>query len=106
MPGFEPFTSGWLPLSDISSGETVIIRRIHELGENAPELMKFLEENGIIPGAEVEIAEILPFNQTISLQVKDHPVTIGFPIVKFIYVEKLLQTNHPWSAAEKPGFTS
>lgn len=90
MPGFESSTSSWIPLAEIVPGETVIIRRIHELGENDPGLMKFLEENGIIPGAVVKISEILPFNQTISLQVNDHQVSIGFSSVKFIYVEKLI----------------
>lgn len=106
MPGFESSTSKWIPLAEIVPGETAIIRRIHELGENDPELMKFLEENGIIPGAEVEISAILTFNQSISLLVNDHQVSIGFSIVKFIYVEKLLQTNHHLSTSEKPGFTS
>lgn len=91
MPGFESVTSSWLPLIDITSGETVIIRRIHELGENDPELMKFLEENGIVPGAEVEISEILSFNQTISLKLKDRIVSLGFSSARFIFVEKVLQ---------------
>jgi DtxR family Mn-dependent transcriptional regulator len=80
MPGFESVTSSWLPLIDIASGETVMIRRIHELGENDSEFLKFLEENGIIPGAKVEISEILPFNQTIAMKLKDR-----------IYIEKVLR---------------
>jgi DtxR family transcriptional regulator, Mn-dependent transcriptional regulator len=88
MPGFESFTSNWPPLPEIAAGETVIIRRVHELGENDPGLMKFLEENGILPGAEVEISEILPFNQTISLNLNGRLVSLGFSSAKFIYVEK------------------
>lgn len=88
MPGFESFASSWFPLAEIGPGETVIIRRIHELGENDPDLMIFLEENGIIPGTQVEVLDTLLFNQTMTLKVKDHPVSIGFSIIKFIYVEK------------------
>jgi DtxR family Mn-dependent transcriptional regulator len=91
MPGFESVTSSWLPLIDIASGETVIIRRIHELGENDSELMKFLEENGIIPGAKVEISEILPFNQTIAVKLKDRDISLGFSSARFIYIEKVLR---------------
>jgi DtxR family Mn-dependent transcriptional regulator len=88
MPGFESVTAGWLPLIDRGPGEKVIIRRIHEMGENDPELMRFLEENGIIPGAEAEISEVLPFNQTIALTLKDRTVSIGFSSARFIFVEK------------------
>jgi DtxR family Mn-dependent transcriptional regulator len=91
MPGFESVTSSWLPLIDIASGETVMIRRIHELGENDSELMKFLEENGIIPGAKVEISEILPFNQTIAVKLKDRNISLGFSSARFIYIEKVLK---------------
>lgn len=88
MPGFESFTSSWIPLVDIGSGEKVIIRRVHELGENDPDLMKFLEENGIVPGAEAEIVEILSFNQTISLKLKGRIISLGFSSAIFIFVEK------------------
>lgn len=88
MPGFETVTSNWLPLIDIPAGDSVIIRRIHELGENSPELLKFLEDNELIPGTRVEVAEILPFNQTLSLKVKGHAVSLGFPTARYIFVEK------------------
>jgi Fe2+ transport system protein FeoA len=88
MPGFEYVTAKWLPLIDIPSGQSVIIRRIHELGENDPELLKFLEENELVPGVGVEVAEILPFNQTLSLKVKGHSVSLGFSTARFIFVEK------------------
>lgn len=91
MPGFESLTSSWIPLMDIASGEHVIIRRIHELAENDPELMGFLEESGIVPGARVEVSETLPFNQTISLKLKDNIVSLGFTAARYIYVEKNLR---------------
>ncbi len=88
MPGFEYVTANLLPLIDIPSGQSVIIRRIHELGENDPELLKFLEENELVPGVGVEVVEILPFNQTLSLKVKGHTVSLGFSTARFIFVEK------------------
>jgi DtxR family transcriptional regulator, Mn-dependent transcriptional regulator len=91
MPGFESFTSSWVPLLDIVSGATVIIRRIHELGENDSDLMKFLEDKGIVPGTEVEISDILSFNQTISLKSKDQVISLGYSSARFIYVEKILR---------------
>jgi DtxR family Mn-dependent transcriptional regulator len=88
MPGFESATASWLPLIDIAAGETVIIRRVHELGENNPELLKFLEENSVIPGTQAQISEIQSFNQIISLKLKGQIVSLGFSSARFIFVEK------------------
>lgn len=89
LPGYEHITSRWIPLSEIPLGETVIVRRIHEMGEAEPDMLKFLEQNEIIPGAQVEVLEILPFNQTLTLKLKGLRISIGFPIVKHIFVEKI-----------------
>lgn len=91
MPGFEYVTSGWFPLIEAFPGEPFIIRRIHELGESEPELLKFLEENGIVPGAEAQITEKLAFNQTVTLQVEGRIVSLGFSSARFIFVEKALR---------------
>lgn len=89
LPGYEHVTSQWTPLSEIAPGETVVVRRIHEMGEAEPDMLKFLEENEIIPGAQVEVLEILPFNQTLTLKLKERRISIGFPTVKYIFVEKI-----------------
>jgi DtxR family Mn-dependent transcriptional regulator len=88
MPGYEQVTARWRPLIDSVPGKPVIIRRIHELGENEPELLRFLEENALVPGVEVEVAEVLPFNQTLSVKVKGHAVALGFSAARFIFVEE------------------
>ncbi len=88
LPGYEYVAVDWTPLSEILPGETVVIRRIYEMGENQPELLNFLEENGIIPGATVQVTEVLPFNQTLSLKVKGRAISVGFSTAAFIYVEK------------------
>jgi DtxR family Mn-dependent transcriptional regulator len=89
LPGYEEATRSWLPLNQIGVGETVVVRRIHEMGESLPDLLNFLEENGIIPGKTIQITEILPFNQTISLKVGSRSVSIGFSTAGYIHVEKL-----------------
>jgi len=87
LPGFEDTVSAWIPLTRVNVCETVTIRRIHELAEQIPGLLGFLEEHLIEPGQEVQVAEVLPFNQTISLSVYGKPVTLGFSIARHIYVE-------------------
>jgi DtxR family Mn-dependent transcriptional regulator len=88
FPGYEYIAAHWLPLTSILPGDKVIIRRIHETAEDDHDFLQFLETNGIIPGAQAKVAEILPFNQTVSLMLKEQKVTLGFPAAKFIFVEK------------------
>jgi DtxR family Mn-dependent transcriptional regulator len=87
LPGYEDTVSAWIPLTRVNVGETVTIRRIHELAEQIPGLLGFLEEHLIEPGQVVQVAEILPFNQTVSLSVNGKPVTLGFSIARHIYVQ-------------------
>jgi DtxR family Mn-dependent transcriptional regulator len=88
LPGYEHVATDWLPLTDIPAGEKVIIRRIHESVEGNHEFMQFLEAHGIIPGALIEVREVLAFNQTIGLKVGTENVTVGFQAAKYIFVEK------------------
>ena len=87
LPGYEYVSAGWTPLTDIAAGTQITIRRIHETAEDNPELMAFLEENGVIPGSQAVVSKVLPFNQTITLQLGDHPVTLGFQAARYIFVE-------------------
>lgn len=88
FPGREQVTSQWIRLTDIPGGAQVIIRRIHEFAEDKPELLKFLIENGILPGTNAQVLNILPFNQTLTVQVGDKSTTLGFPTARYIFVER------------------
>lgn len=87
LPGFEKVAAAWVALPDLKAGQSVIIRRIHEFAEDNRDLMKFMAENGIVPGAKAKIADVLPFNQTVTLVVSGKRVTIGFPAARYIFVE-------------------
>ncbi len=88
LPGAEAAVAGWVPLTEIPAGQTVIIRRIHELAEQNAELLSFLERNGILTGVEASVTEVLPFNQTLTLRVQGRDVSLGFAAAKYVYVEK------------------
>lgn len=90
FPGFEQVVSKWIPLTDLPVGETVTVRRIHEFAEDNHELLKFLIENGLNPGAKVTVTEVLPFNQTLTLRVDKRTVTLGFPAARLVFVEHKL----------------
>lgn len=88
LPGEEEAVKDWLPLTKISSDEKIIIRRIHELAEQNPDLMAFLEGKGITPGVLAKVTEVLKFNETVTLEVQDQSVTLGFASAKYVFVER------------------
>jgi DtxR family Mn-dependent transcriptional regulator len=87
LPGCEEATSSWIPLPKVSPQRIVTIRRIHELAEYNTELLVFLEGKGLIPGAEIMVREVLPFNETISVDVQGKSVTLGFASANYLFVE-------------------
>ncbi len=88
FPGCEQYTSQWIALTEFQAGQIVMIRRIHEFAEDNHDLLLFLADNGIAPGARAEIMEILPFNQTLSIQLSGKTITLGFQAARFIFAEK------------------
>lgn len=87
LPGHEAAVSAWVPLTGLKAGDCVTIRRIHEMAESIPELLAFLEEKRIEPGQKVKVVEVLPFNQTVTLDVLGQQVALGYATAKQIFVE-------------------
>jgi len=87
LPGCEDAVVGWIPLTQIPKGQTVIIRRIHELAEENSELMDFLERKEIMLGKKAKVSEILPFNHTLTIEIHGEEVTLGFTVARHIFVE-------------------
>jgi len=87
LPGCDEAVANWIPLTQTEAGRMVTIRRIHELAEENTPLLEYLEKNNLMPGVPAEVVEILPFNQTITLKVGEHLVTLGNTAAKYIFVE-------------------
>jgi len=85
LPGCEEAVTSWIPLTKLTPNEKVTIKRIHELAEQNSELMAFLESKGIMTGALVTVRDVLPFNQTITLEVQGQLVTLGFASACYIF---------------------
>jgi len=88
FPGYEHVTKDWLPLTELSPGETVTLRRIHEFAEDNPELLEFFNQNNVLPGNRAEIVEILPFNQTLTVKIKNKDVILGFSVAQHVHTER------------------
>jgi DtxR family transcriptional regulator, Mn-dependent transcriptional regulator len=87
LPGCEEAVSAWVPLTEIAPDRTVVIKRVHELAEYNLDLLDFLESKGLVPRAEVTVREVLPFNQTISVEIQGRMVTLGFASARQVFVE-------------------
>jgi DtxR family Mn-dependent transcriptional regulator len=87
LPGCDEAVADWVPLIEVPPNQPVTIRRVHELAEYNLELLAFLEKKGITPGARVTILEVLPFNQTITLDINGQTVTLGFASARYLFVE-------------------
>jgi DtxR family Mn-dependent transcriptional regulator len=89
LPGSESAVQAWIPLLEAHEHEKVTIRRIHELAEENVELMAFLESRDLVPGKAALIREVLPFNQTITLEVGGKTATLSFASARSVFVERL-----------------
>ncbi len=87
LPGYEALIENWKPLTELQAGQKIIIKRIHESAEEKPELLKYLEQYGLLPGTRATVKEIIPFNETISLQVGEQTVVLGFAVAEYVYAQ-------------------
>lgn len=87
LPGYEDTVVNWLPLTRVPGGARGVIRRVHEFAESNTAIMDFLQEKHIAPGQAVSIGEVLPINETVTVNVDGQPVTLGFAIARYIYME-------------------
>jgi DtxR family transcriptional regulator, Mn-dependent transcriptional regulator len=70
-------------LTRVESQKPQIIKRVKN---QTPELLRYLEEQGLIPGVKVEVIKKEPFNGPLHLKVESKTTTIGFNIADDIYV--------------------
>lgn len=78
FPGVDPATRPKTrPLATARAGESWTIDGINEPAEEDHELMTFYQRNGFVPGARVDVREVLPYNSTISVEVAGRAVTLG-----------------------------
>jgi DtxR family Mn-dependent transcriptional regulator len=89
LPGHEELLKDWVPLTETPKGSRVIIQRIHESVENKPQAMVFLESQGIMPGAEAWVEDVIPLNETMTLRVEGRLVVLGLAIARAVHVQPL-----------------
>lgn len=71
------------PLHSIPLETPFIVRRVKNQN---PELLRYLEKQGLIPGVKVEVLNKEPFDGPVQLKVENHTITIANNIAKDIFV--------------------
>jgi DtxR family transcriptional regulator, Mn-dependent transcriptional regulator len=80
IPGLGKLAPDEFPLDEAGTGDELIIQRITEEAEQDLELMKYLQEHGVGPGARMRVREATRFNALIVLEGARGPVPLGFPV--------------------------
>jgi DtxR family Mn-dependent transcriptional regulator len=75
-----------VPLKDIGAGGRAILRRLTEDLELELEVMRFLEESGLMPGAKIEVKGVGP-DGTMHLHVKNASVALGAHLSDNLWVD-------------------
>lgn len=88
LPGYEAQLQGLVPLSQARVGQRLIIRRVHESAEEKMDLMRYLEQHGLLPGAPVEVRQVMPFNETLVLECQGQEVVLGLVPAALVYAEE------------------
>jgi len=86
LPGFEEEVREYWALCDIAPGTVVVLRRIHESLEDQYEALSFLEAKGLMPGAEIRVKEVMPYNDTICVVAGGQEVVLGLALAGKIFV--------------------
>jgi len=73
------------PLSALRPGQTTTILRVRA---SDPNLLRYLEELSLIPGAQIEVKEHSPFDHNLTIKIGRKSVVLGLNITSQIFVEE------------------
>jgi DtxR family transcriptional regulator, Mn-dependent transcriptional regulator len=65
------------PLTEAEIGEQVMLGRV---ANQDPELLRYLEEIGLIPGIVLEVIKKAPFNGPVTIKIEDEELVVGYEI--------------------------
>jgi DtxR family Mn-dependent transcriptional regulator len=77
-----------LALWDAAPGSRMVVARV---SDRDPGLLAHLPGLGLVPGAAVEVIEVVPYNGTLTIRVKDTTHVIGSDLAKIIRVRPTVQ---------------
>lgn len=75
-----------VPLKEVPSGARVVLRRLTEDLELQLDVMRFLEESGLMPGCRIRIGSVAP-DGTMTLHVQGRSIALGDHLSDNLWVE-------------------
>jgi DtxR family Mn-dependent transcriptional regulator len=76
-------------LSHARGGDRVRVTRISEYAENVGELLRYLGDCGLRPGAEVTVADVAPLHNSVTLRVENRHFALTPEIAEYVWVMKV-----------------
>jgi|SRR5581483_3203094 DtxR family Mn-dependent transcriptional regulator len=77
------------PLSRAQQGDMLQLTRISEYAENTNDVLEYLGERGLIPGAELRVVDISPANKALTLRVNTKHFSLPSEIADAVWVTKI-----------------
>jgi DtxR family Mn-dependent transcriptional regulator len=75
-------------LSAANENDRVIVSRVSEYAENVAELLVYLGQRGVTPGAEVTVTEIAPLKGPLTLKVGTRTTSMSREVANFVWVKR------------------
>ena len=75
----------FLPLSALRPHQMGTIRRVQA---SDPELLRYLDELGLVPGMPIEVKEYSPFDHNLTIKLRRKSLVLGLSITSKIFVEE------------------
>ncbi len=73
-------------LATLSEGDEREIDGVQEEAEEDAELMLFLQQNGLTPGAKLRVVEVASYNATLTIEIHGKSVVLGVPAAENVRV--------------------
>jgi DtxR family Mn-dependent transcriptional regulator len=80
IPGLGTLAPDEFPLDRAETGDELIVQRITEEAEEDVQLMQYLQEHGVHPGARLTVREATRFNALVVLEGTHGVVSLGSPV--------------------------
>jgi DtxR family transcriptional regulator, Mn-dependent transcriptional regulator len=87
------------PLYDLGVGD---VARVAVSGSTDGEIVSFLQDLGVVPGAEVRVVEKHPFDGPLVVEVGGQTRTLGERVARQVYVTRTLAPEATDAAATQP----
>ncbi|MDX1618154.1 MAG: metal-dependent transcriptional regulator [Balneolaceae bacterium] len=75
-----------VPLADAEAGQTYLVSRVRD---QDPELLRYLEKIGLLPGVKLTVENKEPFNGPITIHIEDTEQALGYEMGTKIFVAHL-----------------